>query len=126
MALLIIALVIVALLILAAGTDAGRQLLNGRSEQPPVLPPARPSVLPPAQESPRFRRRPESPHYFKKRVPTPPPKSKEVGPKPQGNGGAVKPKKLHLDFNLPCPVTGRAKLECGCQICRELRKKFGV
>jgi hypothetical protein len=124
MSLLLIALIVVAVLIAVASLGPGRQALPGKVKPPPPLPPAQPPALPPATE-PNFRRR-QKPANFRKRLPTAPPVSKELGTKPKGNGGGVRPKKVHLDFSLPCRVTGRVMLECGCQVCRELRKKFGV
>lgn len=134
MALALIALIIVAVLIAAVSLSAGRPLLPGKGGPPPVLPtqaqtqvqqPPLRAAPPPATPRTVFRKRPRSAH-FNKRAPTAPPKSKELGRKPKGDGGTLKGKRLHLDFNLPCTVTGRARLECGCQICRDLRKRFGV
>lgn len=126
MEVLFVALVIVAILIAAVSIGVARQALPGGNKPPPALPPAEHTVSHPEPEI-RFRKRlPKRSAHFTKRVPKAPPQTKEMGPKPQGNGGAVKQKKVHLDFSLPCRVTGRTMLECGCQVCRDLRKKFGV
>lgn len=124
MEVLFIALIIVALLIAAVGISVARKVLPGGDKPPPALPTAEHKEPPPEPEI-RFRKRPPE-KRFVKRVPPPPPKKKEVRPKPQGNGGKLTPKELNLDFNLPCPVMARARRECPCQTCRDLRKKFGV
>lgn len=123
MELLVIALVIVAVLIAAVSIGVARQGQLGGGKAPPALRPSEYTVPPPSE--PRFRKRLPSKH-FTKRIQAPPPKTKELGQKQQGNGGAVTQKKVHLDFSLPCRVTGRTMHVCGCQVCIGLRKKFGV
>ncbi|HEX8337962.1 MAG TPA: hypothetical protein VF621_14595 [Pyrinomonadaceae bacterium] len=123
MELLVIALVIVAILVAAVSFGAGRQGQFGAGKTPPALPP--PGRAAPPAPKPRFIKRPAGKH-FRKRIQAPPPRTKELGQKPKGNGKAVTQKKVHLDFSLPCRVTGRAMFECGCQVCIGLRKKFGV
>lgn len=127
MELLVIALVIVAILIAAVSIGAAWQGQLGGGKTPPALPRTEYTAPPPpADRVSHFRKRPRQ-EVFRKRVQAPPPKTKKLGQKQQGNGGgAVTQKKVHLDFSLPCRVTGRPMRECGCQICIGLRKKFGV
>jgi hypothetical protein len=123
MELLVIALVIVAVLIAAVSIGAARQGQLSGKQPPTVLPPHKYTAPPPSE--PRFRKRIPS-KRFTKRTKAPLPETKELQPRQQGNGGAVTQKKVHLDFSLPCRVTGRPMRECGCQVCIGLRKKFGV
>jgi hypothetical protein len=125
MELLVIALVVVAVLIAAVSIGAGRQGQLGGGEAPPALGPSEYRAPPTADRVPNFRRRPREKH-FTKHVPTPPPAKKELGQKPQRNGGKVTPKELIIDFDLLCPVMARTRRVCPCQTCRDLRKKFGV
>lgn len=118
MILLAVLVVIAVIIVIVAAASGTRQLRLG-PPQPPLLQPSR---------SKRFEKRlaPPAATHFKKRVPPQPPVTMDVRRKPGREGGTVKPKKVHVDFSRPCRVTGRAILECGCQICRELRKKYSV
>ena len=113
----LVVLLIVAVILIATGVAA----FGGRTELPPAAP--GPPQLAPSKEQ-RFRKRLPPPR-FKKRVALAPPATQELSPRNKGSG-AIKPKKVHVDFNLPCRVTGRKLLNCGCQICLDLRKKYGV
>jgi hypothetical protein len=118
LAVVLIVAVIFAIVIGAAAFSESRQLPPGPSE---------PTAIAPPQEL-RFQKRllpPESPR-FKKRIPPPPPATRTLKPTRTSGGGAIEVKKLHIDFNRPCRVTGRPMRECGCQSCRDLRKKYGV
>lgn len=121
MVLWVVVLIIAVILAIAIGAAAS----SGTRQLPPG-PPEPPQLGPPKERHFHKRLPPPRGIIFKKRVPPVPPAMRDLKPKQNQGRGAMKPKKVQIDFNLPCRVTARPKLMCGCQICRDLRKKFGV
>jgi hypothetical protein len=118
---LVIILIIIAILV-----GAAIAVTSGGTRQLPPAPPEPPPVGLPRQR--HFQKRPPPPkgERFKKRMPIVPPVTMDLKPKENEGPRPIRTTKVQLDFNLPCKVTARQKLVCGCQICRDLRKKFGV
>jgi hypothetical protein len=121
MILLVVVLIIAVILAIAIGAAASsgtQQLPPGPPEPPPLGPP----------RTPHFHKRPSPPRgkHFQKRVPPLPPATRDMKRKQNQGQGGITPKEVRIDFNLPCRVTGVIMLKCGCQICRDLRKKFDV